>query len=348
MGENMYSVMKKTLPLAAIAALGLGVTPLIAADASYFKGKTLKIVIPYGPGGTYDKYGFAFSRSIGKHIPGKPTVILQHMPGAGGAKAMGYAYNIMPKDGRNMIVPLDNLVVNKLMRPKRMKYESAKYNFLGSSNQTNIIIVARSDSGVKTVQDMKKIGLIGATSGKYSNGYIGPMLTIGLLKGKGKVVTGYKGSSASIFAIERGEAQMASFNWLAWSSKVPHWFKGERPFARALVQIGFQKDPDLPDVPLLSDLIPENMKPVVNFIASSGPLGRGLAMPPGVKPAVVKTMRKAYSAMNKDPSFSARLKKAKLRLIPTEGAAIQKIVEKVIRETSPQVIAQARKIIYGK
>ena len=110
----MYSVMKKALPLAAIAAVGLGVTPLIAADASHFEGKTMKIVIPYGPGGTYDKYGFAFSRVIGNHIPGKPTVILQHMPGAGGAKAMAYAYNVMAKNGLNMIVPLDNTVVNSL------------------------------------------------------------------------------------------------------------------------------------------------------------------------------------------------------------------------------------------
>ena len=104
----MYLGIKKLLPLAAVAAIGMTITPLIAADASHFKDKTMKIVIPYGPGGTYDKYGFAFSRVIGKHIPGNPTIILQHMPGAGGAKAMAYAYNVMAKNGLNMIVPLDN------------------------------------------------------------------------------------------------------------------------------------------------------------------------------------------------------------------------------------------------
>ena len=344
----MYSVMKKALPLAAIAALGLGVTPVIAADVPDFSGKTMKIVIPYGPGGTYDKYGVAFSRELGKYVPGKPNVILQHMPGAGGAKAMAYAYNVMAKNGLNMIVPLDNTVVNKLMRPKKMRYESEKFNYLGSSNQTNIIIVVRSDSGVNSIEDMKKIALIGATSGKYSSGYLTPMLAMGLLNLKGKMVTGYKGSSASIFAVERGEATMASFNWLAWASKVPHWFTGKKPFAKAIVQVGFFKDPDLPDVPMLTDLVPKSQRAVVNFIASAGPLGRGLAMPPGVKPSIIKTMRKSYSNMNKDKAFAARLKKAKLRLIPSEGATIQKIVEQVLRETSPAVIKQARKIMFGE
>ena len=51
-----------------------------------FEGKQIKIVIPYGPGGTYDKYGVAFSNHLGKHIPGNPNIILQHMPGAGGSE----------------------------------------------------------------------------------------------------------------------------------------------------------------------------------------------------------------------------------------------------------------------
>ena len=99
---------------------------------------------------------------------------------------------------------------------------------------------------------------------------------------------------------------------------------------------------------MLIDLVPESQKPVVNFIASAGPLGRGLAMPPGVKPSIIKTMRKSYRPMNKDKAFAVRLKKAKLRLIPSEGETIQKIVEKVLRETSPAVIKKAREIIFGK
>jgi tripartite-type tricarboxylate transporter receptor subunit TctC len=343
----MQLTIRKALPFAAIAAMGLAVSPAVAADASYFKGKTLKIVIPYGPGGTYDKYGSTFSKHLRNHIPGKPNIILQHMPGAGGAKAMMFTYSIMAKDGLNMVVPLDNSVANQLMRPKKMKYQTQKFNWLGSSNQTNVVMVVRSDTGIRSVMDMKKIEIIGATSGKSSSGYINPKLVWGLLGFKGRMVTGYKGSSRSILAIEQNEAQMAAFNWLAWASKVPHWFKGDKPFARAIVQVGVFKDPDLPDVPMLTDLIKPEDRAVVKFIASAGPLGRGLTMPPGVRKDVITTMRKAYDGMNADKTFAAELKKKRLRLIASRGVVIQKIVKDAIKSATPEVIKRARRIIFG-
>ena len=103
----------------AVAALAIAAG---SAQAQSYAGRTIKIVIPYGPGGTYDKYGATFADHLGKFIPGNPNIILQHMPGAGGAKAMNWTYNVMPKDGFQMIVPLDNSVVNQLMRPKKMRY----------------------------------------------------------------------------------------------------------------------------------------------------------------------------------------------------------------------------------
>jgi tripartite-type tricarboxylate transporter receptor subunit TctC len=339
------------LPAALIGAIGIAgiaATPAIAASMdTHFKGKTVTILIPYGPGGTYDKYGQTFARNLGRHIPNEPNVIVQHMPGAGGAKAMNYTYNVMQKNGYNILVPLDNGVVNQLLRPKKMKYKVQDFQWLGSSNQTNVIIVVRSDTGVKTVTDMKNIAVIGATSGKYSSGYLNPKLMFGLLGLKGRMVTGYKGSSRSTLAIEQGEAQMAAFNWLAWSSKVPHWFKGDKPFARAIVQTGVTPDPALPDVPMLSSFVKKEDLPLVNFLSSAGPLGRGLTLPPGVPKNIVAGLRVAYDKMNADPLFEAELNKRKLRLIPTKGVDIQAIVAKVLKETSPEVIARVRKIIFG-
>ena len=116
------------------------------------------------------------------------------------------------------------------------------------------------------------------------DGYINPMLIRGLFGYKIKMVTGYKGSSKSIFAMEQGESQMAAFNWLAWASKVPHWFEGDKPFARPVAQIGIFRDPDLPkSVPMISELVTDDWtrRPVA-FMSVSGLLGRGLALPPGV------------------------------------------------------------------
>ena len=208
-------------------------------------------------------------------------------------------------------------------------------------------MVVRSETGIKNVMDMKNIEVIGATSGKSSSGYINPRLVWGLLGLKGRMVTGYKGSSRSTLAIERGEAQMGAFNWLDWASKVPHWFKGDKPFARAIVQVGVFKDPDLLDVPLLSDLIKPEDKAVVDFIASAGPIGRGLTLPPGVRKDVIQTLRKAYSAMNADAAFAAEPKKKRLRLIPSDGKIIQKIVDDAIKSATPEVVERACRVIYG-
>lgn len=332
---------------AAIAALAPSLAG--AAESDYFKGKTIRIVIPYDPGGTYDLYGQTFAHFIKKYIPGDPTIILQYMPGAGGAKAMNWTYSIMPRDGLYMVTPLDNLVVNQLLQPKQSKYDARKFNFLGASNQTNIVMVVRTDTGIKTWQDLKKKQYVASATGTVDTGYIGPKLVNGLLGTKMKVVTGYKGSNAAMMAIEQREADLATYNWLAWVSR-EQWFQGAHPYARAIMQIGTFKDPDLKgDVPMLSDLVtkPEDKK-VVALIASLGILGRGLAYPPGVSAEHIATMRKAYDEMNADKEFAADLKKRKLRLIPSTGAQVQKIVNETLDDASPEIVARATKIVYGK
>ena len=329
----------------AAAALAIGAG---SASAQMYDGKTIRIIIPYGPGGTYDKYGQTFSDHLGKHIAGNPTIIVQHMPGAGGSKAMNWFANAAPKDNAHLIVPLDNSVVNQLMRPKKMRYDARQLRWVGSSNQTNMVMVSRTDIGVNSWKDMKKAGMICSTSGKSSTGYIVPKLASSLLGFKIKMVTGYKGSSRSILAVEQGETNCASFNWLAWSSKVPQWFKGDKPFAKAVLQVGIFRDPDLPaDVPMLGDLVKDKMdKAVVNFIAVAGILGRGLALHPGASDDAVKELQMAYDKMNADQGFASDLQRRKLRLMAATGVDIQKAVAQAVTDASPEVVARARKLIY--
>ena len=124
---GVIMISKKLMVASAALSIMSASSVAHASTADHFQDRTITIVIPYGPGGTYDKYGSSFSNHIGKFIPGKPTVILQHMPGAGGAKAMGYMYKVAPKVGFHMFVPLDNIVVNQLMRPKKMRYKAQDF-----------------------------------------------------------------------------------------------------------------------------------------------------------------------------------------------------------------------------
>lgn len=343
-------ILKRIAPLGvALSAAVLLVSPTIVS-AQDWSGKTLKIIVPYGPGGTYDKYSHSFSRHLGKHIAGNPNIILQHMPGAGGTKAMNWHYNVAPKNGETMLMPLDNIVVNQLLRPGKIKYDARGFTWLGSSNQTNQVMIIRSDTGVKTWKDLRGRNTIAAAAGKAGFDFVAMSLYKNLLKFDLKIVIGYKGSTATTFAVEQGEAEANCNNWLAYSSKVPHWFTGDKPFARAVIQLGIFRDPDLPeDVPLLSDLVKDPLdKAAVDFASVAGLLGRGLVVPPKTSKATISMLRGAYDKMNVDGDFRVELKKKRLRLITANGVEIQKIVNKAINEASPEVVAHAQKLIVGK
>ncbi|MDA1326408.1 MAG: hypothetical protein O3C34_16905 [Proteobacteria bacterium] len=333
----------------ALAAASLLVSPAAIA-AEDWNGKILKIIVPYGPGGTYDKYAHSFSRHLGKHIPGKPTVILQHMPGAGGAKAMNWHYNVAPKNGETLLTPLDNSVVNQLLQPKKIKYDARGFTWLGSSNQTNQVMIIRTDTGVKTWKDLRNRNTIAAVAGTAGFDNVALNMYKSLLKFNLKIVAGYKGSSATTFAVEQGEVEANCNNWLLYSSKVPHWFTGDKPFARAIVQLGVFLDPDVPkSVPLLSDLVSDPLdKAAIEFVSVAGLLGRGLVVPPKTSKSTIAMLRAAYDGMNSDADFKAELQKKRLRLITAKGADIQKIVNRAINEASPQVVARARKLIFNK
>lgn len=342
----MLQKLKYALPVAIAASMV--VTPTLADKlGDHYKERTVTVTIPYGPGGTYDKYGSAFTKHLGKEISSNPNLIMQYMPGAGGAKAMNWFANVAPKGGYNLMVPLDNTVVNQVLRPKKMRYNSNNFHWLGSSNQTNSVLVIRTDVGIKHILDMRKTEAIASSSGKYSSTYLFIKLAAGLLNLKVKTVTGYKGSSRATFAVEQGESHMTAPNWLAWSSKVPHWFVGKKPFAKPILQNGFQKDPDLPNVPMLTDLVKPEDKALASFLASAGPLGRGLILPPGAPKWLITPLRRAYDRMNASSKFVAELKKRKLRLIATSGEDVQAVVAQAIKDTSPAVAARARKIIFG-
>jgi tripartite-type tricarboxylate transporter receptor subunit TctC len=252
----------------------------------------------------------------------------------------------MPKDGLNILMPADPLVVQQLMRPNKVKYDARRFTWLGATNQTNTVLVARTSSGITSLSDLKRQQLVVGSVGPGSTSYVFPKLAKETLGLKMKIISGYKGSSKTILAVEQGETQAAAFNWLAWSSKVPHWFtKGE---AKALLQIGIWKDPDLPDVPMLSDLVAAEYKPIVAFIATHGIVGRGLAMPPGVSRDKIAILKSAFAKTVKDPSYVMAAKKRRLRVIASNGEDIQKAVEDAFANADEAVVARARALVFGK
>jgi len=335
----------------ALFSAALGVTGMLTSPASAafdFAGKQITIVIGYGFGGTYGKYSRMFAEHLKKHIPGNPNIIVSSRPGAGGMKMTNFAAKALPANGLNYIVPPDSSVIVQLMRPEKAKYDMRKFTWIGSANQTNVIMVVRSDTGVKKWQDLRNKTVPMGSTGLGSTAYIMPNLVNSLLGTKMKVVSGYKGSSKTGLSVEQGENLGAAFNWLFWKSKYERWFQGDKPFARAVMQMGIKKDPELPNVPLLSDIADPKYKPMIDFIGAMGLIGRGLAAPPGTPKEAISVMQVAWEKMIKDPEFISDAKKRKLRVIATDAATIQQAVNDAVASATPEVIAMASKAIYGK
>lgn len=344
----MSRFMKCGLALSAMVATSLVASVPTKADAisDFYKGRTVTLVYGFGAGGTYGKYSLMLGEFLSKHIPGNPKIITQSMPGAGGLKATNHAFNVMPKDGSALIMPVDSLIISQLLRPKKVKFKSNQFTWLGTVIQSNAVIAIRSDSGIKSLNDLKNKEVIMASSGVGSQTFLMPQLLNALYGAKFKIVKGYRGSRKMQLAMEQGEVQGVSLTWLAWKSAKAPWFKSGG-FAKALVQIGYEKEGDLGGVPMFVDMVKSKEdKQIVNFMASLSPIGRGLAVPPGVPAARVAALKTAFWKTVNDPDFKAAAAKRNLRVNPLTGEQVQKIVNDSLN-ISPAVVKRARALIMG-
>ena len=336
--------------LAGIAVAGALAASAQAADlADMYKGKQVKILFGFSVGGTYGQYSLLMSEYLPKFIPGHPNIITQSMPGAGGLKASNYAANVLPKDGLNLFEPPDSIIINQLLRPKAARYEANKFTWLGNVVESNSVIVVRKGTGVDSWHDALKHKVVMSSTGKGSQTFLVPKMLNGVFGAKFEIIMGYKGSHGSTHAIELGETQGVSLTWLSLTKNRPHWFDDSKSDIKAIpiIQVGFRKEPDLQNVPLARELAKSKEdKQIIDFIASLGPIGRGLAMPPGVPHKITMALRDAFGKMVKDKTFIAAAEKRGLKVQSKTGEEVQKIVDEVL-QISPAVVKRARHAILG-
>ena len=329
----------------AIAAFALAPTSGQAQSDASLEGKTIRIVVAFGEGGTYGIYAQMLARHIPEFLPGKPTIIVQFMPGGGGIAAANYAYNVMPKDGTGWLMPSESTVVSEVALPGTVKYRADKFAWLGTVTQTNTTIVVRGDSPVKSVEDLKKFPIPMGTTGNGAPTYLMPHLMNSLFGTKMKLIPGYKGAKPVFLAFEQKEVDGSAIAWSAWVAAEPDWFK--TGFARPIVQLGLRPDPEIPDVPLLLQMAKtDEERTIVRFLSSMGAIGRSFALPPGMSTERVAMIRGAFAKMVASPAFLAEAKKRKLAVNSLTAAEIQSFVEGVM-QMPPATRDRARKLLQG-
>ncbi len=299
--------MKGTSILAALAgaAVAAGGAATAKADAvtDFYKGKRVTLIISSPVGGGYNRYARTVARHIGKYIPGQPTIIPKNMPGAGGIRAANYLYSRAPKDG-SVIGSIQNTVLfEPLWSNKNARFDVNKFNWIGSANSEVSLIVVWHTAPVKTIQDLQKTEItVGATGAASTPAFFG-RLQNAVLGTKMKIINGYKGMTDAFFAMEKGELQ--GFPSAFYSSLKSRWGGMlEKKQVRILVQVGLEKHPALPDVPLAYEMAPTKENRDL-FKLASAPLaiGRPSVAPPGVPADRLKALRAAFAATMKSDGY---------------------------------------------
>ncbi|MGH6767792.1 MAG: Bug family tripartite tricarboxylate transporter substrate binding protein [Xanthobacteraceae bacterium] len=331
--------------LAAAFAIGAVATsaPAKADDLSdFFTGRQITWIVSYGAGGSYGLYAQLAARHISKHLPGKPTIVVQFMPGAGGISATNHLYNAAPKDGSTIATVTKDLALEQALRPKDIRFDARRFSWVGSFAEYIAVFASWTASGIKTIADTKNREVSLATSGRAHQGSQLAVLLNEFAGTKFKLVTGYRGAADMNLAMERGEAHVRITSWSGFKSQQGEWVTSGK--ASVIAQGGERRQHDLPKVPLFSELVtnPEGRK-LLAIIESGATVGWPALMPPGVPADRLAAWRKAFDATMKDPAFIAEVTKAKLEVQPKSGAELAKVIGEVL-SADDKLLVRARAI----
>jgi tripartite-type tricarboxylate transporter receptor subunit TctC len=309
--------------------------------ADFYKGKTITILMGTGPGASYDLYGRTIAEHLGKHIPGRPNIVVEHMPGAGGVVAGNHIYGPAPQDGSKLLLA-HALPLIERMSPNGVRYESRKMHWLGSYDAIAQMMAIWHEVPVRSLDEFKTRDFVVGSFNKTHFSYQWAMLTKHILGTKYRVTTGYPSGNHLNLAMERGEIAGWTASWESIAAGRPQWLTEKKVYFP--VQYTLERMAELPHVPTLAELSPPELRPMPEFIASGTPFARAMAVGPGVPKDRVAALRKAFDDLMADREFLALAEKRKLDIHPRNADATNALLERVVG-ASPEFVAQVMKVI---
>jgi tripartite-type tricarboxylate transporter receptor subunit TctC len=293
-------------------------------------GRALNIYVAGTAGGGIDLYARLLGRHLGRHIPGNPSVNVQDMPGAGGIRAANFLAEQAPKDATALATFPGGPVLEPLIGARNPGYDMSQFQWIGAISRDVSLCVAWSAGPFKSIDDVKKQEMVVAGTGAGSETDTFPVILNDVMKTRFRVVTGYLGSKETFMAIESGEAHgRCGLTFSSLKASKPDWLQGDKKI-NILTQIGLEKSPELPDVPLAADLLQnENDRQLLNLFTAPTAIGRPFALPPGTPPARVELLRRAFDATMKDPAFLEEGRAMQAEISPTRGEDVQAIIGKL-------------------
>jgi tripartite-type tricarboxylate transporter receptor subunit TctC len=329
--------------LSSMAAVALAASPASSQSAdNFYQGKVITLTVGITPGGGYDQYGRLLARHLADHIPGKPTIIVKNMPGAGSLTSVLNLATAAPTDGTQIVTFNAGLLNDSVTDGDQARVKFNTFAWLGSMTRDLRVCVASKSSSFKSWDDLAqdKVAVFGA-AGVNSNSANGIAMLRNLFNLKNlRTITAYPGISETNLAVERGEVDGTCASWIAFPE---NWIKDND--AKVIVRLSPITIPEIPEsAKYIGDLVstPEQ-KTLVDVLVSSGELARPFILSNKVPPERVEILRKAFADTMTDKDFLADADKVKLPIDPIDGAAAQKIVEKLY--SMPADVAEKARMI---
>jgi len=326
-------------------------TPAAWAQTPFYQGKTITVIAAASAGSAYDLYARLMAQFMGKHIPGNPNFIVQNMTGAGSIIGANYLYNVSKPDGLTIGAIQPSIYFNQLLKQKEVRYDWAKFTWIGSSDKSDYLLYMRADLPYKSLADVRKAkeppkcGSTGAgTSGSYM-----PKLLEETLGTKFTIVAGYQGGGEIDLAVERGELHCRAFTIQAYHSREPYHTWRKKGFARILMQTGQTRDPRLADVPTLRELMdehktPESERRLVPMVLAATDFGRPIVAPPGIPADRMRILRDAFLKTMNDADLLTEAKRKNLDITPSTAEELEALAKQVMAQT-PDVVARVKTLM---
>lgn len=345
-----FSVRGAATACLAIAASLAAAGPARAQDAAqFYAGKTVSFLVGYGTGASYDTGARLLGRALARHIPGKPSVVIQNVPGAGSMVAANQLYNTASKDGLVIGMFGRGLYLEALFGNPAVKFDPLKFNWIGSHGREVNVLVTGKDTGFKTVADIRARELILGASGPGADTHSFAIALRVFLDAKVKIVSGFPGQAEAFLALDRGEVHGNAGATIGTIMALrPQWLS-QAGQANFVVQLSTVKHPTLlQGVPLVAEFAKNAIDLGAMEIAFARQnIAYGYAAPPGVPADRVEALRAGFWGAVKDPEFLAEAARMNADVAPVGGEEIAKVIAQAYAKPA-DVLARAKAALTAK
>jgi tripartite-type tricarboxylate transporter receptor subunit TctC len=313
-----------------------------ASAQDFYKNKQIRMIIGHPAGNDYDLAGRFLARYLTKHIPGEPVIIVQNMPAAASIAAANFLYTQAPRDGTVLGSFSRNVPSQARMSQTNLEADPRRFNWLGATSLPARVCVRWVTAPVKAPADLFTQEFIVGGAGAGSSLSILPTVFNHVLGTKFRLILGYKGTTDTVLAMERGEVQGACASYGQFRIYEQLIRDGKLTF---LLRAEESPIPEIPDVPSIFDFAKTTeQRQLMRFIFSSTEFGRPYVFPPEVPKDRVEIMRKAFADALQDPALLAEAARMKMDMSYRPPDQLERLVTQLY-ETPPELIETVKKLV---